>query len=504
MARWFAGPCARRGIPSVNLRDLLPEAQFLGCRDFVVAGCSADSRRVEPGQVFVAIRGQKHDGHDHLERALERGAVGVVVEHFAARAGHPQVVVADARSAHARICQALAGCPSQSTRVVAVAGTRGVSAAGLLLRSVLEAGGLRVATIGPPEWCDQGPSPRIGPDTPGPQALAEYLAEAVEGGGEVVLVAATSEAIARRQLDGITLEMALLSDLPSDLPADELRARRAALGRLARQVRPDGGVVASGDDLELAPLAGTNLRARFRTFGLSAALDVTGSIERMTPYGTVLRARDEEREVRVRLRLVGRANADHALAAVAAARELGVPWDVVVDGLEAVGAIPGHLERTETDRGTLIFVDKAKTAADLSRALGALRDAVGPETRVHCLVGAEGATTLADRLALARVAEAGADQVILAPANPRGESAPALVGDLRAGLRRPGQALALNDRREAIAASLAGAGPGDIVLIAGRGRERFYVGPDSFDSWTDHDVIRGFVAGDQPPLQRIA
>ena len=96
MARWFVDRLPQRGIPSVSLRRLLPEARFVGCHDWEVSGCTADSRRLDPGQVFVAVRGARHDGHAYVAQALERGAAGVVVEQVCPEAGRLQVLVPDA------------------------------------------------------------------------------------------------------------------------------------------------------------------------------------------------------------------------------------------------------------------------------------------------------------------------------------------------------------------------------------------------------------------------
>src|SRR5947209_17560174 len=111
MSRWFVDRSPQRGIPSVSLRRLLPGARFVGCPDWEVSGCSADSRRLDPGQLFVAIRGPRHDGHEFVPQALERGAAGVVVERPCPEAGRLQVIVPDARAALAKLCQAPAGDP---------------------------------------------------------------------------------------------------------------------------------------------------------------------------------------------------------------------------------------------------------------------------------------------------------------------------------------------------------------------------------------------------------
>ena len=131
MARWFVDRLPQRGIPSVSLRRLLPEAQFVGCPDWEVTGCTDDHRRLDPGQVFVAIRDPRYDGHAFVREALDRGAAGVVVERPCPEAGRLQVVVNDARSAHALICQALAGDPSHRLMTLGVTGTFGKSVTSL-------------------------------------------------------------------------------------------------------------------------------------------------------------------------------------------------------------------------------------------------------------------------------------------------------------------------------------------------------------------------------------
>ncbi len=154
MARWFVDRLPQRGIPSVSLRRLLPEARFVGCPDWEVSGCTDDHRRLDPGQVFVAIRDSRYDGHAYVREALDRGAAGVVVERPCPEAGRLQVIVNDARSAHALICQALAGDPSRRFKTLGVTGTFGKTVTSLFVHSILEAAGLRSGLVGSLGWSD--------------------------------------------------------------------------------------------------------------------------------------------------------------------------------------------------------------------------------------------------------------------------------------------------------------------------------------------------------------
>ena len=182
MARWFVDRLPQRGIPSVSLRRLLPEAQFVGCPDWEVSGCTDDHRRLDPGQVFVAIRDPRYDGHAFVRQALDRGAAGVVVERPCPEAGRLQVVVTTHASAHARICQALAGDPSKHLAAVGVTGTFGKTVTSLFIRSILEAAGERCGLIGGLGWSD-GTTTRpvgAGPWPGGAAGLASILAYMVD------------------------------------------------------------------------------------------------------------------------------------------------------------------------------------------------------------------------------------------------------------------------------------------------------------------------------------
>jgi UDP-N-acetylmuramoyl-L-alanyl-D-glutamate--2,6-diaminopimelate ligase len=189
MSRWFVDRVPQRGIPSVSLRRLLPEAQFVGCTDWEISGCCDDHRRLDPGQLFVAVREARagYDGHRFVREALDRGAAGVVVEQACPEAGRLQVVVANARAAHARICQALSGDPSQHLVTLGVTGTYGQTITALMIRSILEAAGERFGLIGSSGFCDGTKTRGLGarfeprPASFGAGALATPQANASQG-----------------------------------------------------------------------------------------------------------------------------------------------------------------------------------------------------------------------------------------------------------------------------------------------------------------------------------
>lgn len=488
MARWFVDRLPQQGIPSVSLRRLLPEAEFVGCRDWEVSGCSADSRRLDPGQLFVAIRGERHDGHTFIAQALERGAAGVIVERPCPEAGRLQVVVRDSRAALARLCQALAGEPATNLSIVGVTGTCGRAGASLFVRSIFEAAGLRFGLVGSLGSSD-GVTTRAGIDGfPSAEGLAAMLAEMVERGCAGGVLELSARTLERRLVDGLQFDAAIATDLGAIHGLDDraLAARRRAKARLFRNLTPDGAAIVSADDAQAGLLGAVNLDARFVTFGVDCPADVTAEIVGFDDRGARFVLRGFEREADVALQMTGPAAVTEAVAAAALAWSRGLPVDTVVAGLESTGPIAGRLEAVREGQDFSVWVDHARRGAELQQALGAMR-ALGGRT-IHCVFGAEGLRDRAERLELAAAAEAGADRVTITTDNPRTEQPDQILDDLLAGFRRPGRVRVEPDRRRAIEATLADAQPGDAVLIAGKGARTFQILSDRAIPFDDRAV----------------
>ncbi|MFO0949668.1 MAG: UDP-N-acetylmuramyl-tripeptide synthetase [Isosphaeraceae bacterium] len=507
MARWFVDRLPQRGIPSVSLRRLLPGARFVGCPDWEISGCTNDHRRLDPGQLFVATRVGSYDGHAHVREALDRGAAGVVVERPCPEAGRLQVVVDDAREAHSRICQALAGDPSRGLAALGVTGTFGKTVTSLLVRSILEAAGMRTGLIGALGWSD-GLATRpmgagltaplghsAGPWPGGAAGLASILAYRVDQGGDAGVIEVSAEALRARCFEGVDFRAALVTDVgvPYGLPTElALKARRAK-AKLVRKVVPEGTVVVNADDPHAELLGGLNLDARRVTFGMEspAAVDVSARIKRLDASGTRFELLGFDRSATVELRLIGPRQVGHALAAAALAWAMGIDREAVVAGLEAVANIAGHLEAIDEGQDFDVRIDGSQTAAELSQALGAARAVAGG--RLHCVLGAEGGQDRPARHAAAEVAELEADRVILTLGSPRTEDPHQILDELLGGFRRPGKVRVEPDRRTAIEAALADARPGDAVLICGKGRNGYQIFADRVATLDDFAVARDWL-----------
>jgi UDP-N-acetylmuramoyl-L-alanyl-D-glutamate--2,6-diaminopimelate ligase len=533
MARWFVDRPHERGIPSVSLRRLLPEARFIGCPDWQVSGCTDDHRRLDPGQVFVATRSARYDGHAFVREALERGAAGVIVEEPCEDAGRLQVVVADSHVALGRLCQALAGDPSRRLKTLSVTGTFGKTVTSLFMRSILEAAGLRCGLIGGLLWSDgkatrtlgaglggppgnqTAPSNarvRRGPLTPsesawvrnkgdehdsgpwpgGAAGLASILAYMVDQRCVASILEVSAAAIEARCLEGIALQAAVVTDvgLPHGQPAELAIQNRRKKAKLFQKIKPGGLAVVNADDPHAEILGGVNLDARRISFGLEqpTKVDISARILGHDRTGSKLLLRGFDRNAAVALRLIGPRQVSCALAAAALAWGLNIDLDAVVAGLENVGCVAGSLESVDEGQEFDVRIDGAKTAETLDCALAALRSITAG--RVVCVASAEGTTDHHTRRALAQVAEECADRVILTLGNPRGDDPKHLLDDLLGGFHRPGDVGVEPDRRRAIEIALAEAQCGDAVLIAGKGREAYQILADRVVTFDDFAVAR--------------
>ena len=513
MARWFVDRLPQRGLPSVSLRRLLPGARFVGCPDWEVTGCAVDHRRLDPGQVFVAVRGARYDGHGHVREALDRGAAGVVVEREVPEAGRLQVVVDDARAAHARLCQALAGDPSGRLVTLGVTGIYGKTVVGLLARSVLEAAGVRCGLVGGSAWSDGIVDRPMGAGLAGPDSgpngawpggaagLASILSHMVEQRCEAGVIEAGADALEARCLEGVSFQAAVATDLalPPGTPAETAQAKRRAMARLFRQIAPGGAAIVNQDDPDAEILGGLNLDARRVSFGVGRAghADVSATLERIDSSGSRFRLHGFDRTRTVDLRLVGVRHVGHALAAAALAWSLHLDADAVVAGLESVTCVANHLEAVDEGQDFDVRIDGAQTATPLAQALSALKSVSAG--RIHLVLSAEGGQDRATRRALSHAAESGADRVILTLGNPRSEDPDHVLDDVLGGFRRPGRVHVEPDRRRAIEAALSDARRGDAVLIAGKGRNAYQIFADRVAPFDDFAVARRILVGRAAP-----
>jgi UDP-N-acetylmuramoyl-L-alanyl-D-glutamate--2,6-diaminopimelate ligase len=251
--------------------------------------------------------------------------------------------------------------------------------------------------------------------------------------------------------------------------------------------------VVNADDPHAEVLGAVNLNARRVSFGLfhPAQVDVSARLEHLDPAGSRFLLYGFDRGVRVHLRVRGARQISHALAAAALAWSQEIALDAVVAGLESVTHVAGQLEGVDEGQEFDVRIDEARTATALFQGLAALRAATSGI--VHCVLSGEGHVDRRARRCLAQAAELGADRVILTLSSPRAEAPEQILGDLLGGFHRPGKVLVEPDRERAIHTALAEARPGDVVLIAGKGRQCYQIFADHVLPCDDFEIARAYL-----------
>jgi UDP-N-acetylmuramoyl-L-alanyl-D-glutamate--2,6-diaminopimelate ligase len=450
----------------VKLDDLaaaLRPAEVVAPAPVEIRDLAFDAAAVTPGALFFCVRGSRADGHDFARTAVERGAVALVVERRV-DANVPQLVVPDARAAMAVVADEFFGRPSEELVVAAVTGTNGKTTTAFLLRSILEAAGLRPGLVGNIERIVGGesrPAPQL--NTPEAIDLQRLLREMLDAGDRSCALEASSHASVQHRLDRVRFAVLVFTNLTQDhldfhgTMEEYFEAKRRLF---LAEPRPPAAVNV-GDPW------GRRLAAELDgalTFGFTADADVRPEGLDLGAGGARFRAAG----IDLRTHLRGRFNVENVLGAVAAARLLRLPDEPIAAGVEEVRGVPGRFEPVDEGQPFTVVVDYSHTPDSLENALRAARE-LG-DGRVLCVFGCGGDRDRAKRPLMGRVASELADVAVLTSDNPRGEDPDAIIAEALAGA--VGDVEVEPDRREAIALAVELARPGDVVVIAGKGHEQ--------------------------------
>jgi UDP-N-acetylmuramoyl-L-alanyl-D-glutamate--2,6-diaminopimelate ligase len=439
-----------------------------------------DSRAVEPGCCFVAVRGSGVDGHAFVADAVRGGAAVVVLERAVpVPAGVICVRVSDSREALAKLAAAFYGFrggAGEGFRLVGITGTNGKTTVAWMLRSILQAAGLPSALVGTVEYdllAQRRPAPLT---TPGSLTLCRHLADARQAGAACAVLEVSSHALDQRRCDGLSFEVGVFTNLSGDHLDyhHTMEAYGDAKRRLFELVDTDGWAVLNLDDPLGASLARVVDRRRF-TFALqTSCADVAAESITLGRRGTEFVLRGRAFRSPVRLRIPGGHNVANALAAAAGAEAMGLPPEAICAGLERLAAVPGRLQRVEPDDWPFsVLVDYAHTDQALASVLAALKPLA--DGRLICVFGCGGDRDRTKRPRMAAVVGRFADVAYVTSDNPRTEDPQRIIEDILPGFDGAAscRVVVQADRARAIEAAIAEARPLDVVLIAGKGHETY-------------------------------
>jgi len=445
-----------------------------------------DSRAVRYGSLFVAVRGGQADGGRFLAEARSRGAVCAVCE-TPPDADIPYVLVPDSRYALARLAAAWYGEPAERLTLLGVTGTNGKTTTTYLLKQLLERTvGAKVGLIGTNQNMIGAEALSAERTTPGPPALHRLFAQMAEAGCTHAVMEVSSHALAQERTAGITFDVAVFTNLTQDHLDyhGTMENYCDAKARLFRQCR---AAAVNGDSRWAERILEGSACPRL-TFGQNLTNDLVGWRPRYDSGRVRFTVSDEEEHIPTEVRIPGEFSLYNALAALAAMKLLGVPLEAAARALPDCAGVRGRCEVVPTDTDYTVLIDYAHTPDGLRNILETVCGFA--DNRVLTVFGCGGDRDRTKRARMGRIAAALSDFAVVTSDNPRTESPYAILHDVLDGMRGSTTPFAvIEDRREAIAYALDRAGPGDVVLLAGKGHETGQIVGDRIYALDERDVV---------------
>lgn len=482
----------------------MPFELVAGEVDVPIRDIVSDSRLVQPGAVFVCLPGYCSEGgevradrHAFIAAALERGATALVVDRPVAPSYPVTIVrVADCWAAIARMACEFFDHPSRTLTVIGVTGTSGKTSTTYFIESVLAAAGVTAARLGTIEYHIGATTLPAAQTTPEAPELQRLLRRALDQGCRAVVMEVSSHALELRRVAGIAFDVAVFTNISQDhlnFHPDMPHYVRAK-GRLFAELGSGGKAataVVNADDDSSAHIIAAN-QGRLLTYGIERPAAVRAHRIESSAAGTRFVATTPEGEIEVRLPHLGEYHVYNALAALGAAVSLGVNIEDVRRGLAKTPPIPGRFELVDCGQDFTVAVDYAHKPDALERALRSARKLTA--RRLLTVFGCGGDRDRSKRPPMGRIATELSDLVIVTSDNPRSEPPEQIIAEIMAGAQQvPGcgeRVIADADRARAIDSAIQLAGPGDLVLIAGKGHEAYQLFADRRIHFDDREQAR--------------
>lgn len=459
------------------LQDILYKVHLLevvGATDIAVSSIAIDSRKVIKGTAFVAIRGVAQDGHDYISKAIELGAKVIVCENMPALQvdGVTYIKVANTSEAVAFMAHQFYDAPSTKIKLVGVTGTNGkTTIATLLFKLFSELGytcGL-VSTVQNQIGDQIIPATHTTPDA---VSLNELLNTMVDAGCSHVFMECSSHAVHQHRITGLQFTGALFSNITHDhLDYHKTFENYIAAKKGFFDALPASAFAITNSDDKRGEVMLQNTKAKKLSYGLKSSADYKGKILENALTGLVMLVN----EIEVHFRLIGEFNAYNLLAVYGAAVNLGIDSNTALTTLSMLAGAEGRFDYIISNKQVIGIIDYAHTPDALENVLATIKKLRKGYEQVITVVGCGGDRDKTKRPIMAQTACDLSDKVILTSDNPRTEDPALIIADMEAGLNTAAKRkyISILDRKEAIKAAVEFAKPEDIVLVAGKGHEKY-------------------------------
>jgi UDP-N-acetylmuramoyl-L-alanyl-D-glutamate--2,6-diaminopimelate ligase len=461
---------------SMTIKELIvniPVKEIRGEVNQEIGSIHFDSRKTEPGSLFVAVKGRTTDGHAFIDTAIDRGALCVIVEKSTEK--HDDVcviVVEDSAATLALVASAFYGHPSRDLVMVGVTGTNGKTTIATLLYDLFTGLGYRCGLLSTIENRIGDVKEPTGYTTPDPLTIQEALYRMVEAGCSHAFMEVSSHALDQKRVVGIHWDGALFTNITHDHLdyhgefSEYIKAKKIFFDGLSARAF----ALVNADDKH-ADIMVQNTVAKVSNYSLTRIADFRGRVIENRIDGLHL----ELNGIPIHVRLVGKFNASNLLAIYGAAILLGENQAEVLTQLSKLKPAEGRFDLVTGQKPVSAIVDYAHTPDALLNVLSTLIQVRSPGARLICVVGCGGDRDRRKRPQMARIATTHADQVILTSDNPRTEDPDAILDQMWEGVpvEKQNDVIRIADRKQAIRTAVMIAKPGDIILVAGKGHEKY-------------------------------
>lgn len=484
----------------MNLQQLikvLDKPEIKGNVSVEISGIQSDSRKVESGCLFVAVRGTAVDGHKFVASAIEKGAVTIVCEEIpeGLEGKCTFVLVKDSAVALGKLIAQWYDNPSDKLILVGVTGTNGKTTIATLLYNMFRKMGHKVGLIS--TVCNYIDAEAVPTEhtTPDPLTLHALMARMVAAGCEYAFMEVSSHAIDQKRISGLSFNGGIFTNLTRDhldyhkTVENYLKAKKKFFDDL-----PTSAFALTNLDDKSGMVMLQNTKAKKLTYSLRTLADFKGKILESHFDGTELLINNRE----VSVQFVGRFNAYNLLAVYGAAVSLGKEPEEILITLSTLHSVAGRFETIRSPKGFTVIVDYAHTPDALTNVLNGIHEVLDGNGKVITVVGCGGNRDKGKRPMMAKEAVRLSDQVILTSDNPRFEEPDSIIEDMVAGLSTADmdKTLCITDRKQAIKTAITLAQKGDVVLVAGKGHEDYQEVKGIKHHFDDRETV-GLLIGDK-------
>ncbi|HAC20851.1 MAG TPA: UDP-N-acetylmuramoyl-L-alanyl-D-glutamate--2,6-diaminopimelate ligase [Porphyromonadaceae bacterium] len=476
------------------LIEAIKEKVIQGGLNIDIFGLDSDSRKIEKGHLFVAVKGTANDGHEYINKAIEQGATAVVCEDMPSQMEDSvtYIQVKDSADALGKLAAQWYGNPSDRLTLVGVTGTNGKTTIATLLYDLFRKLGYKTGLLSTVcNYVDDKAVPATH-TTPDPISLNMLLAEMVEAGCTHAFMEVSSHSVDQKRISGLNFDGGIFTNLTRDhldyhKTVDAyLKAKKGFFDQL-----PKSAFALTNLDDKSGMVMLQNTAARKLTYSLRSLADFKGRILEKLFEGTLLEVNGTE----VMVHFVGKFNAYNLLAVYGAAVALGEDPNEVLLQISTLHPVSGRFETIRSDKGFTAIVDYAHTPDALTNVLNAIHEVLSDKGRVITVVGAGGNRDKGKRPLMAKESVKYSEQVILTSDNPRFEEPDAIIEDMTAGLdnNEMKKVLCITDRKQAIKTAVMMANAGDVILIAGKGHEDYQDVKGVKHHFDDREVVKEFI-----------